>query len=141
MAGALASLVLAEIAERHAFFERWFNGLGAEDALATSLARFDPAFRRVDPAGRETDVAALEASLASRRGACAAAPLSITVEDVAVLWQGEGAVLAGYVELQRAAGSPEPHRRRSTALFIRPPGGDAPLWRHVQETLIHTGEA
>ncbi|WP_062014475.1 hypothetical protein [Aureimonas sp. AU4] len=141
MAGALASLALAEIAERHAFFERWFNGGGDEDALARSLARFDPAFLRIDPAGGQVNLAALEASLAARRGARAGDPVSISVEDGAIAWASAAAVLATYVEVQGPAGSPERRRRRSTALFVVPPGGGPPLWRHVQETFIHDGGA
>ncbi|WAJ28128.1 hypothetical protein [Antarcticirhabdus aurantiaca] len=141
MAGALASLVLAEIAERHAFFERWFNGLGDEDALSVSLERFDPAFRRIDPAGREAGFEALAASLSARRGSRAADPVSIAVEDLAVLWDAGDAVLAGYVEVQGSLAAPERHRRRSTALFVAPPSGGAPRWRHVQETTIQTGGA
>lgn len=141
MAGALASLVLAEIAERHAFFERWFNGLGPDDALHRSLARFDPAFRRVDPDGREAGFEALAASLAASRGSRASDPVSIAVEDLAVLWETRDAVLAAYVEAQGPAAASERHRRRSCALFVVPAGGSPPLWRHVQETFIHGGGA
>lgn len=141
MTGALACLALAEIAERHAFFERWFNGLGDEDALSVSLERFDPAFRRVDPAGREAGFEALATSLGARRGSRAADPVSIAVEDLAVLWEAGNAVLAGYVEVQGPLASRERHRRRSTALFVAPPGGGTLRWRHVQETTIQTGGA
>ncbi len=141
MQGALGPLALQEIVERHAFFERWFNGLGDDGALPESLARFDCAFRRVDPAGGTADLAALAASLAARRGGRAGDPVSIAVEAPVVLWEAGGAVLATYVEVQGPAASKERHRRRSTALFLAGPSGGLPLWRHVQETLLTPGGA
>lgn len=135
---ALGARVLDEIAERHAFFARWFNGTAGDGELDASLARFDPSFRRVDTQGREADLPALAAALASRRGTHAAEPVSIAVEDARVLWQGAGAVLAAYVEAQPNGTLV---RRRSTALFVTRPDG-TPLWRHVQETALTShGEA
>ena len=136
MPAPLGFLALSEVVERHRFFERWFNGDADEGEFEAGLQRFDPLFRRVDPAGVETDRAALEVSLAVRRGSRRADPVSIVVEEPRLLWQGQDAALAAYVEAQWSPSAPVPVRRRSTALFVASADRGALLWRHVQETSI-----
>lgn len=131
--------VLSEIAERHAFFERWFNGVAADGELAASLAHFDPAFRRIDPAGRLFDFDRLAESLAARRNSHAGSPIAIALEDARVLWREGASALATYVEVQTSDG--RVNRRRASALFVSSGAAEGALWRHIHETRIQAGSA
>ncbi|SDR60144.1 hypothetical protein SAMN05444161_7328 [Rhizobiales bacterium GAS191] len=135
MERSLLDCATAEIVERHEFFVRWYTDPSPDGAeFARSETAFDAEFVMVTPDGDAHGHAQVIEFLRGARGS-ADAGFRIAIEAVEPLWQGEDAILVGYVEAQQRDGLST--RRRSSALFVRSeaaPQGVA--WRHLQETWL-----
>ena len=119
-----------EIADLHAFFERWLAG-ETEDLSRCESVLAD-GFGMIGPGGRHIDRAMLLANLREAHGARA---VGIRIENYTAREIGGGLCLATYEEWQDD--EREVRGRLSTALFRA--RDDAPHgveWLHVHETWL-----
>ncbi len=118
-----------EIDELHVFFETYFLGTEASlDRLESVLA---PSFSMVNASGTEWDRAKTIAAVRAARGH--ATSLRITTSGHRLLYEGDGCLVARYVEEHRLA--ERSNCRVSTVVFVtddRAPNGVS--WLRVHET-------
>lgn len=129
----LAALAEAEVLARHRFFEAWFTGTAAPEAMEETARVFAPDMRMIAPNGQEHDAAAVVAYLRACQ-ATRAQGFAIRVAFCGTLDLGPDAVLLRYDEYQTDEQGAST-RRRSSAIFSPDaslPGGV--VWRHLQET-------
>ena len=124
----LAQSAKAEVESLHAYLVPLFTGETRDLARCESAFAADLAM--ITPDGSYCNRSQILSNLAN---ATAAPGFRISIEDVAVIWESESAVLLRYVEEQYRDG--ETTRRLSSALFTA--DRYAPLgvaWRHLHET-------
>lgn len=123
--------VAAEIGRLHQGFERWFGGDEGFDFTEFERALADD-FTFYPPDGASVDRADL---LEGLRSAFGSRSVRIRIERPVILWERDGAILAGYEEWH----DHDDHSigRRSSVLLTRDEGSSGGLlWRHVQETWL-----
>lgn len=121
---------LAEIDGLHCVLQAWFRAEGAQDP-ALVLRHFDPGYTMITPGGRLLTFGQFQAALPGFWGSRPGLVMEISQETL--LHAGQGFALMTYIERQHLNGAVTD--RFSSVLMLA--GGDgAPLWRHLQETMI-----
>ncbi len=131
----LATAVLQEVRDFHAFLADWFSGRSAAGAetLAAQRQRFAPDMQYISPSGAMVDAITIETMLGGAHGGEPA--IAIEIRNPTVRRADETSVLVTYEEHQ--TGGVQDNSRRTTALFV--PKADAPNgvgWFHVHEVWL-----
>lgn len=116
----------AEVADLHAFFERWFSGDAARDEIGRLTAALAPGFTLISPDGVVRSKAAVIATVDASHGRSL---LAIEVRNLRLLAETPTHLIARYEEWHN-----ETVGRVSTVVFEHHDG--ALRWLTVHETAI-----
>lgn len=127
--------VAKEIAELHQFFQDYFRGLLAAEAIMRFTDTLGEGFTLIDSAGRITEREAIISAI--RRAHGTRSDIKIWTEKPVLRHQDGALWVATYEEWQTAAG--QTTQRQSTVVFGR--DASAPnglVWLHVHESGLLT---
>lgn len=120
---------MAEIDGLHRVLQRWFRAEGERDEAAV-LAHFDPAYTMITPTGKLLTLDDFRAALPGFWGSRPGLVMEISGETL--VHEAGGFAAMTYQERQRLDSAVTD--RFSTVLMME--RGGAPVWRHLQETMI-----